>query len=231
MLILGDARIPEQAKKNLLKLGFYIPFLTTGVTYEAISGHPDIFFCRGDGPVIVAPNLPEDYLTILKKYNVSFTIGHRPVGNKYPETARYNAVVTGDLLIHNERISDESLKKYFAAQKSIHVNQAYTRCNLIPLRNGQFITSDEGIFKILESNTIDVEYFSPEGILLPGFDHGFLGGTMGLGLFNEKIYLLGQLKSYPEGDRLGALLNRAGYETVELYPGPLFDGGSLLFFP
>ncbi len=231
MLILGDARIPEQAKQNLFKLGTYIPILTSGITYDAISGHPDIFFCLGDRQLFVAPNIPKDYLMILKKYNVSFSMGSLPVGEKYPETARYNAVVTTDLLIHNEAVSDENLKQFFAAKKSIHVNQAYTRCNLIPLRNGKFITSDEGIFKALKSIDIDTEYFSPEGILLPGFDHGFLGGTLGIGLFDEKIFLLGELKSYPEGERLGATLKEAGYEIIELYPGPLFDGGSLLMIP
>lgn len=231
MLILGDARIPGQAKENLFKLGTYIPILTSGITYEAISGHPDIFFCLIDRQLVVAPNIPKDYLVILKKYNVSFTMGSFPVGNTYPETARYNAVVTGDLLIHNEDVTDESLKQLFAEKKFIHVNQAYTRCNLIPLRNGKFITSDEGISKTLKSNGIDVEYFSPEGIVLPGFDHGFLGGTLGMGLFDEKIFLLGQLKFYPEGDRLGDTLSEAGYEIIELYSGPLFDGGCLLILP
>ena len=231
MLILGDARIPEQAKQSLFKLGTYIPILTSGITYEAISGHPDIFFCLVDKQLVVAPNIPKDYLMILKKYNVSFSMGSLPVGEKYPETARYNAVVTKDFLIHNESVSDENLKHFFAEKKSIHVNQAYTRCNLIPLRNGKFITSDEGIFKALKSNGEEVEYFSPEGILLPGFDHGFLGGAMGIGLFDEKVFLLGELKSYPEGERLRASLSQAGYEIIELYSGPLFDGGSLLMIP
>lgn len=232
MLILGDARIPEQAKQSLFKLGTYIPVLTAGITYESISGHPDIFFCLGDDyQLIVAPNIPKDYLMILKRYNVSFRMGNLPVGDEYPETARYNAVVTEDYLIHNEQVTDENLKQFFGKKKNIHVNQAYTRCNLVPLRNGKFITSDEGIFKILKSNNLDIEYFSPEGIILPGFEHGFLGGTMGIGLFDEKIFLLGQLESYPEGERLGATLRQAGYDIIELYQGPLFDGGSLLMIP
>ena len=228
MLILGDARIPEAAKENLSKLGTYVPFLTTGITYETISGHPDIFFCQGGDFLIAAPNTPGKYLKILKQHNIPFVKGVLPVGHKYPETAHYNASVSDDYLIHNIHISDENLKQVFSSKKNIHVNQAYTRCSLVPLKNGRFITSDKGIFNTLISNNVEVDCFSPEGILLPGFDHGFLGGTMGL--FEDKIYLLGQLKSYPEGSRLGEILNGAGYEIVELYPGPLFDGGSLFFF-
>ncbi len=228
MFILGDARIPDVAKENLSKLGTYVPFLTTGITYEAISGHPDIFFCQGVDLLVAAPNTPAKYLQLLKQHNISFVKGTLPVGQKYPETARYNASVSNDFLIHNTQVTDEILKQVFSSKKTIHVNQAYTRCSLVPLKNGRFITSDLGIFKTLISNGIDVDYFSPEGIILPGFDHGFLGGT--LGLFEDKAYLLGQLKSYSKGNRLGEILSKAGYEIIELYPNPLFDGGSLFFF-
>ena len=229
MLILGDARIPEAAKENLSKLGTYVPFLTTGITYDAISGHPDIFFCRGGDLLVVAPNTPDKYLQILKQHNIPFEKGTLPVGQKYPETARYNASVSDNYLLHNIHISDESLKRVFTNRMRIFVDQGYARCSVLPMKDNQFITSDQGIWKMLHPKRIEIDYFSPEGILLPGFDHGFLGGTMGL--FEDKAYLLGQLKSYPEGDGLGKALNKAGYEVVELYPGPLFDGGSLLIFP
>jgi len=229
MIILGDDRIPEIAKENLARLGTFVPFLTTGITYEAISGHPDLFFCQGGDRLVVAPNTPEKQLQILKQYKISFETGKLPVGKSYPETARYNAVVSDDFLIHNTHITDESLKNVFSSKRSIHVNQAYTRCSLVPLKNGRFLTSDGGIFKTLQSKNIELDYFSPQGILLPGFDHGFLGGA--LGLFEDKAYLLGQLKSYPDGSGLGEALDKAGYEVIELYPGPFFDGGSLLLFP
>jgi len=229
MFILGDARIPDVAKENLARLGTFVPFLTTGVTYESISGHPDIFFCHGDEALVVAPNTPEKYLKILKLQNISFVKGSLPLGKTYPETARYNAVVTDDVLIHNQKYTDPVVKMLAVEKQQIHVGQAYTRCSLLPLSLKRFITSDEGIYKTLLQQDIDVHYFSPQGILLPGFQHGLLGGCCGV--FENRIFIIGQLAAYPEGKRLSSLLTGWGYEIVELYEGPLFDGGSLLFFP
>lgn len=229
MLFVGDARIPEAAREDLSRRGTFVPFQTAGITYETISGHPDIFFCRSGELLVAAPNTPEKYLQVLRQYHISFEKGSLPVGKKYPETARYNASVSDDFLIHNIHISDERLKRVFASRMRIFVSQGYARCSVLPLKNGSFVTSDKGIWKILKNSGIKTYYFRPQGILLPGFPHGFLGGTMGLS--GDRAYLLGQLKFYLEGDGLREVLTDAGYEIVELYPGPLFDGGSLLIFP
>jgi hypothetical protein len=229
MLFLGDARIPEAAKENLARLGTFVPFQSSGITYEAISGHPDLFFCYSGDHLVVAPNTPSKYFELLKQHGISFEKGTLPVGRKYPETARYNATVSEDYLIHNIHVSDESLKRVFHDRMRVFISQGYARCSLVPLKNGSFITSDRGIFQTLKNSDIRMDYFPPQGILLPGFKHGFLGGSMGL--FEDKAYLLGELKSYPEGAGLRDVLNKTGYEIVELYPGPLFDGGSLLIFP
>ncbi|MBE0649279.1 MAG: hypothetical protein IH595_00415 [Bacteroidales bacterium] len=229
MLFVGDARIPEIAKEKLARLGTFVPFQTSGITYEAISGHPDIFFCYSGDLLVAAPNTPAKYLQILKEHNIHFEKGTLPVGSKYPETARYNASVSDDYLIHNIHISDESLKRVFNNRMRIFISQGYARCSMVPMKNGAFITSDAGIYRTLKNTEVKIDYFSPKGILLPGFKYGFLGGTMGL--FEDKAYLLGALKFYPEGDTLGEVLTKAGYEIIELYQGLLFDGGSLMIFP
>lgn len=57
MLIVIDKRIPEEAKKRLSGFGKIIEFETKGITYPAISGHPDIFMCQTTESLICAPNL------------------------------------------------------------------------------------------------------------------------------------------------------------------------------
>lgn len=227
MLIIGDARLPAEAIKNLAAFGTFVPFATRSITYEAVAGHPDLFFCQQQQQVVVAPNVPEQYLTILQEYDISFIKGNLSVGKLYPQTSRYNAVVTNNLLIHNMKYVDPSLKETFAGKELIHVNQGYTRCNLLALNNEFFITSDKGIFRQLQKRQMDVHWFSPEGILLPGFEHGFLGGC--LGVFENRIFIIGSLSHFPEGEKLWALLESRHYKIVELYDGPLYDGGSLFF--
>lgn len=229
MFIIGDTRIPEVAKENLSKWGTFVPFQSAGITYKGISGHPDVFFCRGEGKMVLAPNTPSKYCLLLIRNNIHFYPGNLPVGGAYPETARYNAVVSDDFLIHHKLFTDERVKTIFSFKEFIHVNQAYTRCSLLPLRDNRFITSDKGIYTTLQEEKLRVEYFSPKGIRLPGFGHGFIGGA--IGLWEDKAFILGRLKAFPEGERLRKVFQGVGYEICELYDGPLFDGGSLIFLP
>ncbi len=228
MVVFGDARLPEEAKQKLARYADFVPFATQGLVYDAVSGHPDIFLCRQGNHLVAAPNLPVKYLRLLQETGLKVTVGEKPVGNPYPETARYNAVVTKKYLIYNPKITDKSLLKTFFGRKPVAVRQGYVRCNLLPLREEVFVTSDRGIEKALRKENREVCYFSPEGILLPGFSHGFLGGC--LGVCGDRLFVTGSLSCYPEGEKLRRLFDRLHFETIELYNGPLFDGGGLFFF-
>jgi hypothetical protein len=65
MLIIVDHKISQRAKEKLSQYGDLVELRTEGITYPAISGHPDIFFCQSADKLIVAPNLPEEYLAKL----------------------------------------------------------------------------------------------------------------------------------------------------------------------
>ena len=227
MVIIADNRIPDQAKGRLEKLGEVIYLYTSGITYDAISCHPDIFFCQLSTNLILAPNTPDDIIRKLTEKTFSFAIGDSMVGERYPQTSFYNAVVTNKFIIHNHNFTDIKIKELTADKEFIHVNQAYTRCNLIALNNNRFITSDRGIEKILVKTGFEVLFVDPAGILLPGFKHGFIGGACGVS--DYKIVFAGGLDYFPEGKKIHSFLS--DYEIIELYDGPLFDGGSLIFIP
>jgi hypothetical protein len=228
-LIAIDKRIPIEAKSNLSKYGTLLELETSGITYEAISGHPDIFISVVNNDVIVAPNIPQQYQDAMKNHRISFHIGEQAVGQKYPETAAYNVVSTSQFLFHNFKHTDLAVKDLAFGLDKIHVEQAYTRCNLIALNNEYFITSDKGIEKQLEEINLDVFYTDPDGILLPGLKNGFIGGCAGV--FENQLFLIGNLDHYPAGTHLRKKIKEWGIEVVELYDGPLFDGGSILFLP
>ncbi|MBK7213784.1 MAG: hypothetical protein IPH88_10925 [Bacteroidales bacterium] len=234
MLIIVDKRLPSDVKNKLSSYGEVVEFFTEGITYEAISGHPDIFFCKTDEGLIAAPNAPDQYLDILNKKGVHIIKGEKEVGSKYPETARYNAVVNSDYLICNMGAVDSVVKetgrrKADSSEEKIllNVNQGYTRCNLIDLGNNSYITSDKGIFNILVSNGLNVLFLEPAGILLPGFENGFIGGCAGV--WGNTLFLAGNLNKYPEGEKIREFLAWQSMEVIELYQGPLIDGGSILF--
>ncbi|MCF8235402.1 MAG: hypothetical protein K9G67_10205 [Bacteroidales bacterium] len=227
MIAIADQRIPDEAKTELGKFSNCVFLKTENIVYESISGHPDIFFCKIMDRLIVAPNLPEYFKKALQKHHIDFIEGEMPVGARYPGTALYNAVFSDDLLIHNFRYTDSGITEFAADAELIHVNQGYARCNIAPLGNKKFITSDEGIHKTILRYGLDVLCVTPDEIILPGQKHGFIGGCCGVE--ENKLFVTGSLHHFSEGDKIRKFVSEAGFQIIELYDGPLFDGGGLLF--
>lgn len=226
MKIIVNKDIPKEATDCLRQYGDVITLSSSGITYPEISGHPDIFMCEVDDKLIIAPNTPSKFKDKLVSENITIIEGTSLVGRSYPKTANYNAVVTDKYLIHNLDVTDTTIRKLCAGKKAIHVKQAYTRCNLLPLNNDGFITSDSGIHSTLVKNNLDALFVDPKQILLPGFSSGFFGGACGV--ISNQIFIIGGLSNLMDGNKVKDFLQNRYYEIVELYSGPLFDGGSII---
>ena len=229
MLILCDSRMPEEAMLKLSGYGEVVKFGTKGITYDAISGHPDIFFCKTPGGLVVAPNLPETYFTILDQNSMQYSKGKLPVGKTYPESARYNTLVTKKYIIQNPEIADPVIAELNPAHKIIPVKQGYVQCNLLALPNDLFITSDRGIEKSLKQHDLEVLFVNPSCVQLDGFEHGFFGGTCGLP--EQNLFVCGSMKYFKEQARIESFTERAGVSIIELYDGQPADVGTILFLP
>ena len=227
MLIVIDGRMPGAAKNSLRLYGEVLELATDGITYAAISGHPDIFICQTPGGLILAPNSPPEFMVFLQERNILFSTGQFPVGPKYPDSARYNAVCTQKYLIHYSAITDPAILSCNPGLEQLSVPQGYTRCSLLALNEDHFITSDKGIEKALREKGLNSLYVSPVGIVLPGVKHGFFGGCCGL--MGRTLFICGSLKFVEEADEIRAFVATAGYSITELYNGPLWDGGGILF--
>jgi len=227
MLILCDRRMPAEARLTLSGFGQVIEFATETITYDAISGHPDIFFCPTPAGLIVAPNLPDTYFHILNQHSISYIKGSLPVGRKYPATAHYNSLVGNKFIIHNPGIGDPVIRKLNPEPVIIAVKQGYVRCSLVALPNDSFITSDRGIEESLKKQKTEVLYVDPSAIRLDGFAHGFFGGLCGL--FENKLFVCGSLNFFKEKDQIESFAARAGMQVVELYKGPPVDVGTIVF--
>ncbi len=237
--IIADSRMPEEAKKNLKKLGNVLFLNPTDITYKSISAHPDIFFFQHKDGFVYAPNAPKRIVKELKKRKIKLTEGKKEVGKKYPETVPYNAVGIGDTLIHNLKHTDPTILSLY--ENHIHVNQGYTRCNLVALKENVFITSDESICKVAESQSrkdtesgfcvqgseFRVLYIDPKQIKLEGHDHGFFPGCCGV--WKNNLIVCGSTKYLKEKEALDKFLKDNGFNLIELYDGELVDVGSVFF--
>ncbi len=227
MLIIADKKIPDEAKINLKRFGELIEFHTSGITYDVISGHPDIFFCKVNSKLIVTKNLPENFLKIFEQNNFQIHLSKNNVSEKYPFSAILNAVTTEKYLIHNLNITDEEILKSSQTLINIDVHQGYTRCNLLHLKDDKFITSDLGIHKTLVNKGLNAIYVDSKDVILPGFKNGFFGGACGV--WQNKIFILGSLKYFKESIKVNEFAEESDFEIIELHNGKLFDGGTILF--
>lgn len=227
MHILVDARMSVAAKSALTPYGEIIELSTKDITYEAISGHPDIFFCPSPNGLIVAPNTPEYFLDILRKKNLQTTKGVLPVGSKYPETARYNTLVASNFIIQNPEISDGSIRQLHPKQKVIAVKQGYVRCNTLLLANETFLTSDKGIENKLNAMKLKVLFINPTCIRLSGFEHGFFGGICGVS--GHKLFVNGGLNHFAEENQIRQFVASAEMEIIELTSAQPLDVGTIMF--
>jgi hypothetical protein len=225
MIILVSKTLSAEARGKLEAYGDVVLMESKGIVYDAISSHPDIFCCPVGDKVVVAPNIPEDIEESLTKSGINLVVGEKYLGKTYPGTAAYNAVVSENYFIGNLNFIDEKIKGLLGDRVQIHVKQAYTRCNLLPLTDDRFITSDKGIMKAVRAKGPDISYVDPDGILLNGFKNGFFGGCCGL--YEDKLFIHGSLDLFPEGGKVKAFLK--GFEIIELDSGPLRDVGSIMF--
>ena len=228
--------MPEEAKKNLKKIGNVLFINPTSITYDSISSHPDIFFFQKDDALIYAPNAPKKIVKELKKRKINLIEGEKEVGKKYPETVPYNAVGIGNLLIHNLKYTDAKILSSYENQ--IHVNQGYTRCNLLALNENCFITSDEAISRQLsavnchptansQQPIAKVLYIDPKQIKLEGQKNGFFPGCCGV--WKNNLIVCGSTKNLKEKSELDKFLKENNFNLIELYDGELIDVGSVFF--
>jgi MoaA/NifB/PqqE/SkfB family radical SAM enzyme len=226
--ILCDKRIPLPAKNSLKKLGECHFIQTEGLVYKSISGHPDIFLCHDGRQVVLAPALLPALEPGLTAAGFNVVPGQQNPGKSYPETARYNAVVTRKYLIHNLKITDQSIRETFSDREPLHVNQGYTRCNLLEISDDRFITSDRGIEKVLSGKGATVLFADPEPVRLKGQKYGFFPGCCGF--HNGHLLINGSLRFHPQQKEIEDFICAAGLSIHELYDGPLVDSGGIFVF-
>lgn len=228
MLAIIDSRSPKEAILNLKKhVDAVFQFQSDSITLNSISGHPDIFIYQDETRLIIAPNAPLPLLEFLDIHKVDYTFGEKKTGADFENTVAYNCIGTEDYFFHKSGFSDPAIIKNNHGKEFINLPQAYTRCSLTHLGDNRYITSDKGVEKALMKKGLDCFCFPPEQISIVGHKHGFLGGTNGL--WNGKLFFIGNIDLHKEGFALRNYIENSGIEIVSLANSLLYDGGGIFF--
>lgn len=230
MVCFVDFRISSKEELNLSLLGLTpIKIPKSPLLYEAISGHVDIqlnVLNKSNRSVIVQKNIPTEFLTILKKNNISFVKSNSKLGYTYPNNIFLNAFISENYFVHNLKYSDKHLLKEVKNKIQINVSQGYTKCSILPLKEKVIVTSDKSIYNALIQHNFDILLLPPGDILLPNMNYGFIGGVGGM-INTNTLAIFGELSHYKYGNELEQFLKSHSINIISLKKGKLIDRGSL----
>lgn len=226
----------ELLKKYLKDKGHHIcEIKRTNAVYDAVSTHADIYLCPLSCGLVVAQEQCDRIGVQLEELVGSaelnepvYWVGSSPLGFKYPENIKYNAVQMGKHFIHNLKYTDKLLLGMAKrlGLNMISVKQGYTKCNLVVVDDQSAITSDVGLAKALRSNGIDVLIVTPGHVLLEGFSYGFLGGASGR--IGDEILFNGNLSAHPDYAAIKAFIENKSLKIKDFKEYPLEDIGSII---
>lgn len=222
-----DSRAPKSAIKRLAHDFEVFEFYVPNITYEAISGHPDVFLFQYDNSFIVAPNAPRNLINFLMDKEIPFVFGDSNVGDELQNSTQYNCVQTSTHFFHKQGFTDAVVLHNSFDKQFVSLPQAYTRCSMFSFDNQSFITSDKGVERELLDYGFSCLYCNPDSILLPPYIHGFIGGC--LGKFADTLYVIGNLRFLSNEEKIREFIASKQFTIVELYDGPLYDGGGIFF--
>ena len=189
MICFVDYRTTEEEINSLKNLNYdVIKIPKDNNLYEAINGHTDIQLnILNRHTIIVNKNINLSFKELLKTKNINFIESDSTLSFKYPSNISLNAYITDNYLVHNLKFTDKKILDYCKNKKIIHVNQGYTKCSILPLREKAIITNDTGIYNKLNSENFDILLLPFGDIELSGFNYGFIGGV---GYLNDKVLSL-----------------------------------------
>lgn len=227
MKIIIDSRMRNEEKEYLKKYGELIEIECQDCVYDEISAHPDIFFCKINGQIFQAPNLKLEKQLKTQK-------GSSSVGKQYPDDVKYNICQIGKKIIHNFKYTDSLVNDYINSigLEKINIKQGYTKCSIAVTSENSCITSDEGIYKTLQKENIDVLLLRDEIIHLQDKNknitnmNGFIGGSSCI--IDNKFILFGDSDKLNSKSKLVDFLNKQKLELIDFKNLEIIDYGGVI---
>lgn len=218
-VILGE-KYAEKLRKPLNLRGIDCIFLPKNKDVEwQINSHADIqIFNANDDVYVCEPSICVDFNVIYGKTRLK---------KGYPCNIAYNGLLIGDDFFHNLKYTDEVILKNLKNVTLHNVKQGFARCSTLILGEKTAITADKGMHKALENAKIDVLQINEGGILLDGYDYGFIGGC-GFMQNDEKLCLTGRLDHHSSFSEITQFLNERNIQIDYLTDEKIFDIGSIL---
>ena len=197
--ILVGERYREKLEYPLKKHGF-IPFwlpenhnIANNLAY-----HCDLSVFSYKNKLILASHLSKhrELVKLLTSRGYEVIISDVKQGKTYPNDINLCALNIGNKIIHNINYTDPEIIKL--GLEHINVKQGYSKCSCLAIDDSHIITSDKGVINALKATNIDVLEISDLGIILEGYDKGFIGGASFVS--ESTVYFTGDILKHPDAN-------------------------------
>lgn len=225
--------VPDKITRELERRFDVIKLPPDSTIGYPISSHPDMILSQIGNRLLFPQSYYKNYPSVIEK--IVSSCGLDPVASdearsaEYPFDVSLNAAVGDYFIICRQQSA--SPKLISAARelgyRIVNVRQGYAGCSCIISEN-TVITSDKGISEAIGKLGLKSLYVSNCGIVLPGYDVGFIGGSGGF--FDGTLYFLGNIDSVECGKAIRDFADARGYNVVCLSDDPLTDHGGIKFF-
>ena len=227
--VIASPDIYDEAICNLKNMGIEVLLSckNQGVM-PALAHHTDMQITMLTPDIYVSsPECYEYYTELLKEYKIKIRRGNTYLSCNYPGDIAYNITVTEKIAVHNFKHTDSLVKSMLSGKKCVNVSQGYTACTLCAISDTAFITSDAGIYKSLSVEGVDVLLTDDSDILLPGFDHGFIGGSCFMA-DAKTLAVNGNIELHSSCKKIKEFCNLHSVSLLSLSRNPVMDIGSFI---
>lgn len=231
-ICLCSSALPEKIANRLGEEFTLIPLPPDRTVDEPVQHHPDMICAAVEKTVFFhrsyAESHPELMAEIAEKSGCRIVLTDSPRSKNYPEDIALNAAVLPSALVClAPHTAPELLREAEnTGRRVISVKQGYAACSSLVCTEA-VLTSDRSIHRALTECGIDCSYISSDGIALPGYGCGFIGGSGGI--FGEKLYLFGSDQTLTDRTALRSFADSHCLEIVCLSDDALTDYGGMKF--
>lgn len=215
-LLTGEIR--DERAKSFLSERFEIIHVPPLSVSPPIKEHIDIGLFASNGVFVCEPSLYAFY----KKLIPGVICGKTAVSEKYPNDIAYNAFSVCGALVCKEDATDETLLSLFP--NKVSVRQGYAKCSSVVVSENAVITSDRTVFAACEKLGADVLFAENDGVLLAGYDTGFLGGATAT--TEKEVLFFGDIRQRNDCEKICDFITGHGKSVSYIPDVPLYDYGS-----
>ncbi len=216
--------------KALEKRGIEVLYTRTLIALPTpVRFHADMQYCHLGGARILSGCRSWLFDRMFEKRGMTVLQSAQTPGCTYPDDAPLNVAFLGERLIANPKSMDDIIKREAQKRKLrlIPVRQGYTRCSVCVVSESAVITADKGVAVAARLAGLDVLQISADGIELPGYPYGLIGGCAGL-VSKQKLVFTGNVLKHPDGHAMVRFAEKHAVEVECLDNRTLLDVGGIL---